>query len=90
MKNAAINLTMTEAPDLGTQDLVKVFFNGLILQNDTSKQTIANIPTPPRLEHDISEQIWIHQNFVNSLLEAASDKFFPINLASVVITETVL
>lgn len=55
MKAAAINLTMTEAPDLATQDLVKIFFNGLVLNNGTTSQSVEGIAMPPRLEHDLSE-----------------------------------
>jgi len=39
-KGAAVNLTMTQAPDLSTQDLVKIYFNGLILENNKTYENV--------------------------------------------------
>lgn len=51
---AAMNLTMTAAPDLHEKDLAKVYFDGLVLNRNVSSQTVEGISTPPRLQHDVS------------------------------------
>lgn len=80
--NTAINLTMSQAPDLSTPNLVKVFFDGLILENNKTKQTIKGITAPPRIQHFLSEQVWLHQEMVESLLEAGSAEIFPLSVDS--------
>lgn len=81
-KGAAVNLTMTQAPDLSTQDLVKIYFDGLILENNKTYENVKGIKAPPRLEHSLSEQIWLHERMVDSLLDAGASEIFPINVAS--------
>lgn len=53
--DASINLTMTTAPDLSTQNLIKVNFNGLILNKEKVYQNLDGIAYPPRIEHYLSE-----------------------------------
>lgn len=76
------NMTMTQAPDLRTHDLVKIFFNGLMLANNKTSETIQGIQTPPRRLHDLSEQMWIHENMVDSLIQAGSKTLFPMTYKS--------
>jgi hypothetical protein len=83
--NAAVNLTMTEAPDFETQDLIKLYMNGLFVQNGTSPLSIDGIARPPRLQHNTSEQIWIHEDMIDSLLHAGAKTFFPYTIKSDVI-----
>lgn len=85
-KDISINLAMAQAPDLKTHDLIKVYFNGLILANNKTSQTIDGIQTPPRLEHSLSEQIWIHERMVDSLLDAVAGDIFPLTVADEGIT----
>jgi hypothetical protein len=71
---------MTQAPDLTTQDLVKIYFNGLILENGNTSQSIEGIVAPPRLEHSLSEQLWVHEKMIDSLVDAAADTIFPLEV----------
>ena len=87
-QHLSINLTMTQAPDLSTPDLVKVFFNGLILDNGKVTQTVSGIQMPPRLQHSSSEQFWLHENMVDSLLDAVANEVFPLSLKNKVIADT--
>jgi len=84
--NAALNLTMTASPDLSTQGLIKVYFNGLILENGKARESIGGIPVPPRIEHFLSEQFWFHQSMLNSLMQVADDHIFPLDITSPGIT----
>lgn len=79
-KDVSLNLTMSQAPDLSTQDLIKVYFDGLVLQNNKTYNTIAGIPAPPRKQHYLSEQIWLHENMLDSLFDAVSPSLFPLEL----------
>lgn len=45
----SINLTMTQAPDLSTQDQVRIFFDGLIEHDNSTYTNTEGIVTPQRL-----------------------------------------
>jgi len=87
MKNAAVNLTMTQSPDLSNQDLVKLYFDGLILENNKTSESVSGIAAPPRLEHSLSEQIWLHENMVDSLLDAGAAEIFPLTVNTPAISD---
>jgi hypothetical protein len=80
--NDSVNLTMTEAPDLSRQNLVKVYFDGLIAQNNKSIADVAGIAMPPRLEHNNSEQIWINERMISTLANGLKDKIFPLAVST--------
>jgi len=75
--NKAINLTMTHSPEL-SNDLVKIYFDGLILNNNESYTNTKGIQTPPRLQHNVSEQIWLNERMVDTVFNSFADKIFPI------------
>jgi hypothetical protein len=52
---ASLNLTMPTAPDLNTQDLIKIDFNGLFYNNGETHQSLAGVNYPPRIQHYLSE-----------------------------------
>lgn len=89
-KQASINLTMTEAPDLRTQDLIKFYFDGLILDRKEVKETVQGVTTPPRIPHYLSEQVWIHEKMLNSLVDAVTNEIFPIDVNDESITGQLL
>jgi len=76
-----LNLTMTHSPvTKAGSDLIEIFFNGLFTDKAVT-QTIADITTyPPRLAHSHSEQVWIHEDMVDSLFQAAGEELFPITI----------
>jgi len=78
--NNSVNLTMTESPDLNTPNLVRVFFDGLILNENSSYTSTEGIITPPRLAHNNSEQIWMHERMVGTLFNSLKSKVFPMIL----------
>lgn len=78
-KGAALNLTMTHAPE-SADNLVKIFFDGLFLKNNETFTTSEGIATPPRLAHNNSEQVWLHQRMINTLLDNNHDKIYPLHL----------
>lgn len=76
-----LNLTMSSAPKFG-DDLLQMNFDGLFddAENKTSPYNFPieeNAEWPDRFEHSLSEQLFIHESTVNSLLRVADDSFFP-------------
>lgn len=70
---------MTHAPEtVVDSNLIKLFFNGLFV-GDKVTQNISDIHNyPPRINHSLSEQIWIHEDMLSSLFQLIGDKLFPI------------
>lgn len=87
-KDMNLNLTMTRAPQTtGGSHLVEVFFNGLFDMPPKAKQAtplyLKDITDyPPRLQHSLSQQIWVHQDTFNSLIHAAGFDLFNFKLTS--------
>jgi len=78
--SVALNLTMTTAAEI-QNNLVKINFDGTFhAPNGTVGPKNMIKKYAPRFEHSHSEQIFIHQSMVNSLLKTAESSFFPINL----------
>ena len=77
-----VNLTMTHAPDLLEHDLVRIYFDGLFSRANESFATVSGFDTPPRLQHNNSEQFWFHESMVGSLINSLSDKIFPLTFDS--------
>ena len=80
-----LNLTMTHAPT--TKDnLIELFFNGIFVmpKNSSKKFDFDGDITdyPPRLEHSHSEQFWLHEDTIDSLLDVAGEMLFPIMVYS--------
>jgi len=72
--NLPLNMTMTHAPT--TKDnLIELFFNGIfdMPKNSTKKFDFDHDITdyPPRLQHAHSEQFWLHEDTIDSLLDVA-------------------
>lgn len=82
----ALNLTMTTAPALkGDSDLLVINFDGLIdsftgIKNSELRGDIANYA--PRLEHSLSEQVWVHEDTFASMIENANSFLFPMTVES--------
>lgn len=88
-----LNLTMTHAPT--TKDnLIELFFNGIfdMPKNSTKKFNFDHDITayPPRLQHSHSEQFWLHEDTIDSLLDVAGQSMFPIMVNSEDITKQLL
>lgn len=77
-----VNLTMTQSPDLSNHDLVRVYFDGLIARDNQSFASSSGLQTPPRLQHNNSEQFWFHERMVGSLINSMSDSIFPLTFSS--------
>ena len=78
---ANVNMTMAHAPVTGVNsDLIGLFFDGMII-GDKVKTTTADITSlPPRQNHSLSEQIYIHEDMVNSILQQFEPSVFPIEI----------
>ena len=70
-----LNLTMTHSPlTAKNSDLIELYFNGLFDYNKA--QTSVSLPMditnyPPRIENSHTEQVWIHEETIDSLIMAA-------------------
>lgn len=91
-KQFPLNLTMSTAPKLEKgSNLIQVFMDGLFDipegQEVHSKYKVeVNHEYPPRFAHSHSEQFYIHESTVNSLMKVADESFFPYMVTSKNIT----
>jgi len=79
--NFPLNLTLTSAPSV-SKDLIQVNFDGLFhdAQNATTHQDFPidkNAQWPDRQVHSLSEQVFIHESMLDSLMSVAQGSFFP-------------
>jgi len=88
-----LNLTMTTAPRMKEgSDLIEVFFDGLFDMPKGAAQSFRQAYTgditnyPPRLAHSNSEQFWIHEDTVDSMLRVAGATIFPLHYSEKTIT----
>ena len=81
-----LNLTMTTAPRTKVNsDLIELFFDGIFdtPKGNASKSALYHGDVsnyPPRIEHSLSEQLWIHEDTFDSMLAVAHKDIFPIEL----------
>jgi hypothetical protein len=81
-----LNLTMTAVPrTLANSDLIEIFFDGIFDAPEGQPQQsalyhgdVSNYP--PRLEHSLSEQFWIHEDTFDSLIKIGGKDIFPYQL----------
>jgi len=71
-----LNMTMTTAPHLDNQ-IITLNFDGMFVDKDVHTKNSDITSYPPRIQNDRSNQFWIHEDMVNSLLEDLHDKAFP-------------
>lgn len=81
-KNLPLNLTMTHSPRTDKDsDLIELYFDGLFdVKGDpyTFGKDITDYP--PRLFNAQSEQFWIHEDTLDSLMTVAGAQLFPISV----------
>mmetsp|Transcript_5416 Transcript_5416/g.9107 ORF Transcript_5416/g.9107 Transcript_5416/m.9107 type:complete len:235 (+) Transcript_5416:455-1159(+) len=87
-----LNLTMTKAPEIAKDsNLININFDGLFDYPQNSTVMTPNVKRsavyPDRLQHSHSEQFWIHESTINSLLIVAKDAIFPLKVNSANMTE---
>lgn len=81
-----LNLTMTTAPRTKVNsDLIELFFDGIFdtPKGNASKSNLYHGDVsnyPPRIAHSLSEQLWIHEDTIDSLLSVAHKDIFPVEL----------
>jgi hypothetical protein len=91
-KQFPLNLTMSTAPKLEKgSNLIQVLMDGLFDipegQEVHSKYKVeVNHEYPPRFAHSHSEQFYIHESTLNSLMKVADESFFPYMVTSKNIT----
>ena len=78
-QDMALNMTMTTAPEVGS-DLTKIFFDGTFHSPNGTIYPNVIKDYAPRFAHSHSNQFFIHQNTFNSLLRTAQSSFFPIKI----------
>lgn len=82
-KQFPLNLTMTTAPKIEKgSNLIQVFLDGLFDipegQEVHSKYKVeVNDEYPPRFQHSHSQQFFIHESTLNSMMKVADESFFP-------------
>ena len=97
VEGLSLNLTMTTAPELKKgSNLIEVFFDGLFdmpegTPNRFRKDYKDDITSyPPRLQHSLSEQFWIHQDTFESLIRVAGATIFPLHYSNAATTTAFL
>jgi len=94
-KQFPLNLTMTTAPELEKgSNLIQLFMDGLFDipegQEVLSKYKVeVNHEYPPRFAHSHSEQFYIHESTVNSMMKVADESFFPYMVTSKNVTSQI-
>jgi hypothetical protein len=88
-----LNLTMTTAPRTKEgSDVIEIFFDGLFDMPQGAARSFREAYTgditnyPPRLEHSNSEQFWIHEDTIDSMLKVAGATIFPLHYTEKTIT----
>lgn len=91
-----LNLTMTTVPRTKkNSDLIEIFFDGIFDAPKGQPQKSAlyhgDVTNyPPRLEHSLSEQVWIHEDTFDSLIKAGAKDIFPYQLTNKDVTDLFL
>ena len=81
MDQLAVNMTMAHAPITGVDsNLIALFFDGMIVGDKVKTTNDDIIALPPRVPHSLSEQIWIHEDMVDSLVQQLEGSIFPVEL----------
>jgi hypothetical protein len=76
-----LNMTMTTAPVMKPDsDLIDLTFDGMFVDKDVHTTNADIVEFPKRIEHAQSEQIYIHEDMVDSLFQDVGDKVFPISV----------
>jgi len=87
-KQFPLNLTMSTAPKLEKgSNLIQLFMDGLFdipegQEVHSNYMVEVNHEYPPRFAHSHSEQFYIHESTINSLLKVADESFFPYMVTS--------
>jgi len=77
----AVNMTMAHAPVSAVDSsLIGLFFDGMIVGDKVSTKNDDITALPPRIQHDLSEQLWIHEDMVDSLVQQLESSVFPVEL----------
>jgi hypothetical protein len=87
-----LNLTMTTATKTTAgSDLIEIFFDGIFdapegqpRKSDLYHGDVTNYP--PRLQHSLSEQVWIHEDTFDSLMKVGGADIFPYQLNNADVT----
>lgn len=92
--NYPLNLTMTSAPSIH-DNLIQVNFDGLF--NEVENATVhkvfpieKNAEWPKRYNHSLSEQLFIHESMLASLMSVGEDAFFPYIMRDVNVSKAIL
>lgn len=73
-------MTQTTSPSLGKDSgLIKFNFDGLFHDKKQIKESAIH-PYFPDLSKSHREQLWVHQNTFNSLIESAHKDYLPMTL----------
>ena len=84
--SATLNLTMTTAPRTeANSDLIELFFDGIFdtPQGQASKSALYHGDVsnyPARELRSLSQQLWIHEDTIDSYLSVAHKDIFPVEL----------
>ena len=82
MDGVAVNLTMAHSPITEKDsNLIGIFFDGMIVGDKVAVTNDDIVTLPPRQEHDLSEQFFIHEDMVNALVQQLEDKIFPLEVS---------
>ena len=77
----ALNMTMAHAPITEVDsNLIGLFFDGMVVGDKVKTKTDDITALPPRVAHDLSEQIYIHEDMVDSLVQQLESTIFPVEL----------
>ena len=87
-----LNLTMTTATKtIKGSNLIEIFFDGIFdapagqpRKSDLYHGDVTNYP--PRLEHSLSEQLWVHEDTFDSLIKVGAKDVFPYQLNDMDVT----
>lgn len=92
-QNLPLNMTMTHAP-ITHDNLIELFFNGIFdMPKGSSKKFDFNNDIsdyPPRLQHSHSEQFWLHEDTIDSMLDVAGESIYPIEVNNPDLTKQLL
>ena len=92
----SLNLTMTTATrTLKDSDLIEIFFDGIFdaPEGQPRKSALYHGDVtnyPPRLQHSLSEQFWIHEDTFDSLIKVGAADIFPYQLNNDAVTQQFL
>ena len=84
-----VNLTMAQAP-IVEKDLVKLYFDGMIVGDQVTVKTDDIIALPPRQKNSLSEQIFIHEDMASSLFQQIGAGEFPFEMNSAALSSEII